>query len=352
MNSVYITTIISILILVLLAVKGTVKVGKGFTENDFLSVKQTNWLKGIAILMIMYSHFYPLMGLTYSDGLLSFALNLGYLGVAIFFLLSGYGALISKKNKPDYLKHYLLKRIIRLFLPFLAVFILDIIITIIQGEPIQLSYFYRIPILSLPNTINWYLKIQLALYVVFFLAAKLFKKNNQLIIAVFIICIIYMIVGSLTGITSYWYETVFTFPAGMLLAEYRKVIFSQFQKKKLLVSTASIVVFFVSFVPYYFKGGTLFEIMFIVGFLVLVLFFCLLTYGNSKLLALMGKSSLELYLIHGVINSLFISKINFSECSLAVYILVLLAYLSVSVLTGWLLNKYITKLSRLIIKKL
>lgn len=352
MNSVYLTTIVSILILVLLTVKGTVKVGKKFTENDFLSVKQTNWLKGIAILMIMYSHFYPLMGLTYSDGLFSFVLNLGYMGVAVFFLLSGYGALISKKNKPDYLKHYLLKRVIRLFLPFLAVFMLEIIIMIIQGEPIQLSYFYRIPIMSLPNTINWYLKIQLALYVVFFLAAKLFKNNNQLIIAVFIICIIYMIVGFLTGITSHWYETIFAFPVGMLLAEYRDALFCQYQKKKVFIVIVSPVIFVACNIPYFLKGGTLFEILFIVGFLVLVLFICLLTYGDSKLLALMGKSSLELYLIHGVINSLFISKISFSECSLVVYILVLLAYLSVSILTGWLLNKYITKLSRLIIRKL
>ena len=239
-----------------------------------------------------------------------------------------------------------------MFLPFVAVFLLDIIIMIIQGESIQLSYFYRIPIMSLPNTINWYLKVQLGLYVVFFLAAKLFKKNNQLIIAVSVVCIIYMIVGFLTGITSFWYETVFAFPAGMLLAEYRGVIFGQYQKKKALISIISLVIFFVCYIPYFLKGGTLFEILFIAGFLVLVLFVCLLTYGNSKLLMLMGKSSLELYLIHGVINSLFISKINFSEYSLVVYILVLLAYLSVSVLTGWLLNKYITRLSRLIIRKL
>lgn len=110
----YIVTVCSLALLLFITLGGIVTSKK--TEKDtFFSMNQTNWLRSIAILMIMFSHFYPLLGLTYDDGVFSLCLNFGYIGVAIFFLLSGYSLMISKMNKPNYLKGFLHKRILRLF---------------------------------------------------------------------------------------------------------------------------------------------------------------------------------------------------------------------------------------------
>ncbi len=68
MDRIVATTLFSLALLALLSMKGIIKNARTFTDTDFLSVGQTDWMKGIAIVLIMYSHFYPRLGLTYSYG--------------------------------------------------------------------------------------------------------------------------------------------------------------------------------------------------------------------------------------------------------------------------------------------
>lgn len=58
---------------------------------------KSNALKGIAVLMVIVSHLPKILVL---PGVLNSVLSpLGYHGVAIFLLLSGYGCFISIKKK-------------------------------------------------------------------------------------------------------------------------------------------------------------------------------------------------------------------------------------------------------------
>ena len=353
MNSVSVTTVVSLFVLALFAVKGIIKNGKTMNRDDFMSVKQTYWLKGVAIFLIMNSHFYPRLGFTYAEGgPLSVVLSSGIMGVIIFILLSGYGAMVSKMTKPDYLRYYISKRIIRLLLPFLAVFLINILLLVIMGEPIHASYFYYIPLFSLPGTLNWYLKIQFVLYVVFYCVFKIVKKDEWCIVTIFVLCGLYMIVGIYLNIDRFWYESVFAFPIGMLLAKYRSHVTDLFQRGKAWFGCAAILIFFICFVPYYFKGGTLFELLFELGFLIFVVFVCLLTYGDSKLLTMMGSSSLELYLLHLVVSNTILPYFSFNSLGMVICVSIYLLYLTVSIMLAIFLNKRIAKLSRLIIQKL
>ncbi len=258
----------------------------------------------------------------------------------------------SKLAKPHYLNHYLPKRIIRLYLPFFIVFIINIIVLAIMGEPIKTSYFYHIPILTLPSTINWYLKVQLALYIVFYVLNKTIKTDNYAILITFIICCVYIAIGYLVNINRYWYESAFAFSMGMLLAKYKNKIIHYYKCYKLFTGCFSIIIFVGCLIPYYIKGGTLFEILYEFGFLILVLFICTLTYGSSIILKTMGRISLECYLVHLVIINAIISRLQFDDFSTFLNILVFLAYLLISGFGSFYLNKLITKISKLIENKL
>ena len=302
--------------------------------------------------MVMLSHYYPVLGLTYDDGMISLCLNFGYLGVAVFFLLSGYGAMISKMNKPDYLKHYIPKRLIRLYLPFVIVFVINILILLVMGEEIKISYVYSALIMSLPNTLNWYLKIQIILYIVFYILARISKKDTIMILLMFILSTAYMIVGFVIGITSFWYETVFAFPLGMLLARYKTPIIELVRRRRVITALIVFFAFIVCFAPYYFMGGTIFEIVFIFGFLLLIVYICTFTYGDFILTTKMGKASLELYLVHIVLINSVISKMQLADMNYGASIAVFLGYVTISVIIGILLNAVVTHLNRAIIGKM
>ena len=130
-------TLLSLAFLLIISIIGTPKSIKQLNSDVFFSVEQTNWLRGIAIIMVVLSHYYPLLGMTFSDGIISFSRNIGTVGVAIFFLLSGYATMISYSKKENYLNHYIPKRLLRLYVPFLIVFVLHYILKcIFQGGKI------------------------------------------------------------------------------------------------------------------------------------------------------------------------------------------------------------------------
>ncbi len=352
MPTTVIITLFSLAILAFIAIGGIAS-SKVTTESTFFSIEQTHWLRSIAILMIMFSHFLPLAGLTYGDGILSLCLDFGYLGVAVFFLLSGYSLMISKVNKPDYLKGFIKKRLIRLYVPFLIVCLLDVIVMLIMGNQIVLKDLLFIPLMSLPGTLNWYLKVQLGLYIVFYILARLIKKNNALIISTFAVCIVYMIIGYFTGITAHWYEGVFAFPLGMLIAQNKECVFAFLSRRYIISLIASVIVFGCCFFPYYVFGGTLFEILFIFGFLQFIVCLCAKFAGSprSKIFTYLGVISLELYLVHTVINSNFISTIHLEKQSTLIGIVVLLCFLLGSIVVSVIVKKISDKTSSFLLKQ-
>ncbi len=330
MDNIYFITIFSLLFLLVLAAIGMKKNYNTITSESFLSVSQTNWLRGMSIIMIMLAHYYSLLGITNIGSLWQLG-GIALLGVALFLFLSGYGAMYSKINKSNYLKGYLPKRLFRLFIPFIVVFVLDVIVLFTTGQGLSWTYFAKIPILSLPGTLNWYLKVQLALYIVFYLMAKLIKNSNYLIFSIFMFCFIYMITGHLIGIDCYWYESSYMFPLGMLFAKYKEGIFSFLNSRYIFTAFSSVILLLLLYLPYYLYGGPIFEIIAILGMVQFVICLCVKTQGSFKLTIWIGTISLELYLVHSAVLNSFIVWLNYKEniFSFIIFILgsVLLSYL-------------------------
>ena len=172
-----------------------------------------------------------------------------------------------------------------------------------------------------------------------------FAKNNNVIVGTsFAICIIYMIVGYITGITDFWYETVFAFPLGMLIACKKDLLFSVFSRRYCVALPISIIVFIICFMPYYLKGGTILEILFILGFLQLIVCLCVRISGSvsSKLFTFLGALSLELYLVHIVLLKTIFSGKILSGSSLPVSVLLLVLF----IISAILLSIFISLISK------
>lgn len=109
----------SLVLLLFLFFKGFVKEYNTIDASTYFSKSQTDWLRGVAIVGIIYSHYLSINA--------SWSWQIGFLGifgVAIFLFLSGYSAMFSFVNKPNYLKKYIPKRLVRLYIPFIIVYII------------------------------------------------------------------------------------------------------------------------------------------------------------------------------------------------------------------------------------
>ncbi len=74
-------------------------------------------IRGLAILMVMFSHFIVVGGHLKSDAPFERFLKSGYLGVDLFFVLSGFlitGILMDSKQTPGYFRVFYIRRALRI----------------------------------------------------------------------------------------------------------------------------------------------------------------------------------------------------------------------------------------------
>ncbi len=331
MNSIVLISLLVLGIPILYGIIFSKKVKLANTDY-FLSKQQTDSLRGIAIIMIMYSHYYPLIGVDYNKTpvIAQLLLSFGMIGVALFLFMSGYATMISKEKKTNYLKGYIPNRIYRLYIPFIFVFLFYVILIYSNGGQVTIQNILFVPLMSLPNTTNWYLKVQLALYILFFILTKFFKNSKRVIVISFICCFVYMIVGFLCKIDNFWYESCYMFPLGMAFALYRDNILSFLNKKYIVKIGLSFLVAGILYIPYYLYGGVLFEIGYLFGITQLIICLSAKLLCNSLFLSFIGKISLELYLSHtlylGILRPTLYVEENIFSYMVFMILSIMLAY--------------------------
>ena len=105
------------------------------TESPRLSgrtrIKELDGLRGLAILLVLTFHLNLLQGANSSgslvDGWFVAVANVGWCGVDLFFVLSGFlitGILYDAKNQPGYFKNFYARRVLRIFPLYYGVLIL------------------------------------------------------------------------------------------------------------------------------------------------------------------------------------------------------------------------------------
>lgn len=171
--------------------------GKRQLHQDSMSLEVTKGLRGIAAVGVILHHISQQNAFQQANGYgkpgeLFMFVNAGYLFVAIFFFCSGFGLIKSLYAKPDYLKGFLKKRVVKtLVIPFYVNVILYAIFhLIIKTDFAPQRWICNFLGLTLMNEYAWFPIVLTLLYVAFYFIFR-FVKNQKLAFTLMFFVIIF-----------------------------------------------------------------------------------------------------------------------------------------------------------------
>lgn len=221
--------IYSLAIILLLLLYG-IQFGRNRAFGSHLSKERTNSVKGFFILIVFLSHIKQYIlnaGYEYHTwgdmAFRKFMIFTGQLMVVMFLFYSGYGVMESiKQKKSAYVRSIPRHRILNTLVNFDIAICLFLIAGLIIGNKPTVPQFLLSLIAwdSIGNS-NWYIFAILICYLVTWLTASIFKSPAGIAVSTFLILSVAAVVLS-TVKESYWYNTLWAYPAGMFLSVYRK----------------------------------------------------------------------------------------------------------------------------------
>lgn len=180
-------------------------------DNTKFGKQDSYFLRSIAIMMVITAHYSNYIYKLNENRVWNLFNKLGRYGVALFFLVSGYGLVCSIKEKNlDY--HFLLRRIKCLYFPFIVMQLLALVYIGMPGNSLSVKeWFYYFT-----GVDYWYIVVIFFLYCGFYISMKYFKKYPE--IALFVLVSVLNICLALRGCEEWWYLTNYVFCLGVFLA--------------------------------------------------------------------------------------------------------------------------------------
>ena len=240
----------------------------------------------------------------------------GYLSVACFFFLSGYGLYASYQEKGiAYIKNFFKKTIV----PFYCIILLFTVIYF--GEEFLIGQTLTTEVLLKSFTFGgtvikngWYLQVQLLLYLFFFITFLTIKDGKQCIILIISECLLFCFFMYVLGYSSTWYESIFSFATGMIWREldlhYMK---SPSNKTVFFVCALEFILVCFTFVGSYLIDNNI--AMLILKMASAVFFVALIETAinlisvENRITRWLGKFSMEIYIVQGIFLTLFHSQL-------------------------------------------
>lgn len=284
-------------------------------DDRYLSIEKGRSFRGILALTVVCYHLAEKTG---DSSLFHIFAFLGFLPVAYFFFLSGYGLQKSYARKPGYRASILKKRIPSVLVPYLLVTGLYWILRAAEGQPCSVGDVLNGFVNGHPiATYSWYIVFVLVLYLGFWLVTALYRGNapagafwNLLLILMLVV------LWRALGFSMYWYSSCITYVLGVLWAMKESDWLPAVQKRIWLWLGILVPVFGGVFLVTMVALGmdVRWEGMLALYWLSGILFtaVCLLlqmkvTFGN-RLLKALGDCSMEIYMLHGLFLNLYRGK--------------------------------------------
>lgn len=268
----------------------------------------TTFLRGLSILAIVIHHIYQftsyVYGITYPSALNLLFSSFGYMGVSVFFMLSGYGLTCSVKKNAPITKTYIISHLTKLIEPFIYVWILDLL------------FFYTSPNESLINLISlslsnnelWFLKEIFILYLLYLLPFIIYRNHSQAIIIPLLLSTIFAIIVSFIATPSYWWNSTLCFPLGILCSLRKDNIDLIYKKHRYSLCFLFAVLFTVSyFLSYHY---ILVEILRSISFAILAILLVTFRKHRISCFEILSAESLKIYIFH-VFLLQFCTKVNY-----------------------------------------
>jgi len=306
---------------------------KGSIHENFLSLQQSKILQGIAAVGIIFHHLSQYIT-NYGNewkGPITIFSSMGILFTTIFFFCSGFGLMQSLKSKPDYLKTFMRKRMPAVLIPFMISNALYLVLVGMYFGSVNsviesLGCLFG---LRLVNTNTWFLVEIMILYLAFYFTHRFIKKPGKAMGVMSITVVLMITVSLLLGhdtskdggrwfMGEWWYNTTIFFLAGLFMSRYYEKVLAFLKKHYKWLLPVSIVAFLATFgleefvlhtFGYYreweghpgygAKTLTLFaQILTCSAWLLMLLLVSMKVQMKNILLVLLGKISLEIYIVH------------------------------------------------------
>lgn len=316
-----------------------------------MSKRETNWLKGLAAVMVVLSHyaewwswFVPTQGAAET---VRYAVSkLGVYGVDIFFLCSGY-AMVKSLGQERMHPGFVGRRVRNVYLPYLIVVG---IIEVLSGGFTSVKDFLTYAV----GYDYWYMAVLFMFYIGFIAVYTIMGGREPRVIA---FCILtYIVSKSLydKGMHDFWYVSNIAFAMGVIAAEYEEAFKRAVQKTwlpmVLMLGAGMIQVVRSGLTRGSIPGNVpdehllFMEIAATVMWTLLVLVSAAKCSLKGKLLAFIGNLSLYIYLIHTYV---FMSCVNNIKLD---YLWIFMISGAITVAVSYLLHRSIDMLGKKIVR--
>ena len=318
-------------------------------NNDYLGVNSTNGLKGLLALGIVFHHLsqWVTTGTEF--------VNFKYMGtyiVSVFFFISGYGLYVQNNRKEDYLDNFLSKRLSKILTPFIAISSIYLIYRNINGQALTITFF--VDLFKKGSTViynGWFVDIIILMYVFFYISFKIFSNRTVAILVNTLLIVGYIILAIKLGYVFWWYNSSLPFVLGLLWAKNKKYIDGILNKYYFIILVCITGLLFISH-QYSFVLKKLHIVDSVsYGFaanidnIIFTIFFILMARKidfSNKYLLFLGKISFELYMIHGLVMSIFGKCFVTSRLNDVVFTILVVV---TSITLAWIINSIVRKIS-------
>jgi peptidoglycan/LPS O-acetylase OafA/YrhL len=284
---------------VILSLLAYLKLRRCNTPADFhpFDTNATLPVRGILAILIVCHH----LSLYFHDASFAIFKNWGTAIVSVFFFISGYGLMVSylKKGK-SYLTNFFRHRFSKLLPTFL-------LLTIGCGIYHYKSHFisaiahdFLIGLPTLPN--SWFLYVIFYFYIAFYISCRASRSNVQCIGYMALFTLLSMAMTLLAKFGSWWYVSQPSIVLGLIVA-----VHEEWVKKSLCRHPFAIIfpIILISLLSYFFIPNTALKTLTFSNLAPLLVLFTLYAYPpiRNKVIRYLGKVSLEIYLVHGLVIS-------------------------------------------------
>lgn len=296
------------------------------------------YLRGIAcLLVVLYHSRGELNDIYVQNNLGNILFNYGYIGVDLFFMISGFVIMLSTE-KDSSVRSFIVKRIFRLYPVYLVCLLLC---ALIFTKPIDINYLKSLFFINLNYdksapwfgysviSTAWTLTYEIIFYCIFSIAMKISWKNRFYISSAIIMASVFtlgLIYNNEINISGYatlsdheapWILKLFASPmllefiAGMVIYQVYRYAKNHDMK---IISTPLLAASSFAFIFFYMSGYNGGHGLFNCGIYAFMLLLSLSIFETTrkikfnKVLDWMGDISYSLYLVHTIVISILIKK--------------------------------------------
>lgn len=262
--------------------------------------KTSRFFKGIAILMVIGSHFAAGMYVEpVRPAARDFVASLGSYGVDIFFLLSGYG-LVKSANKSGITKEFVLRRFVHTYLPYIVIIGLCEVFSDRRVTDVK----------SLVNLITggdyWFMHVLFFMYIAFMIV---YRVNVLKEVVITVIIMGYTLYLYKDGRIAFWvvsngafligiYAATFEGKIGEVVKAKTKEFTDKLQFGNICLTMIGFGIMLAAWFSYSDMDGIVAQTIMNMSFTLAVLGICLEVKGGGIIVPALGKYTLYIYLLH------------------------------------------------------